>query len=51
MTPVESDASRGPGWILGQILQGIVLGALSIWALTELIGAIGGLKAFRYEGF
>lgn len=51
MQPAESKGSRGPGWIIGQVLQGIVLGALSIWALTVLIGAIGGLKAFRYEGF
>lgn len=51
MNVADSHGRRTVGWIAGQVVQGTVLGLLSIWALIELVSAIGGVQAFRYEGF
>ena len=46
MTPGTTKAT-----VSGALLQGLVLGALVLWAMLELLASASGGHVFRYQGF
>lgn len=36
---------------LGAIAQGLILGALLLWGLSEMASIAGDVRLFRYQGF
>lgn len=49
----DEPASRIRKWIwwAGQVVQGVVIGALLFHAVLNLLAVAGHITAFRYEGF
>jgi len=38
-------------WRIGQLLQGVVMGVLLVFAALGLIAMYGNVSAFQYQGF
>ena len=47
------DRPAAPGWPrrIGAVVQGVLLGALTAFALFNLIELSSGAQIFRYQGF
>lgn len=47
-----SDKPQTTRWqTLGAIAQGLILGVLLLWALSEMVSIAGDVRLFRYQAF